>query len=531
MLSSLGHPTLLAHTSARAGRGPPARVACEAARGGDAPKAGFNQGGKKADASSRWQGVPSAQAARQRPQSAAPPVTREQEEEAAPSPGISPADIAPLSKEEMSRTVRGVVLAGGQTNNPLTRHRAMPAVPLGSSLLMIDVPLNLCLQAGVNKIYVLTQFQSHTLNSHIAASYPGMKFGPPDSLAWVDVLAAQQTVTEREWYQGSADAVRKNIVELKDEARGISPARDYVLMSGSAVYNMDFGKLVAFHREKNADVTLVMHPCAEAAARSKGIAQVHPSSGKVLKFQEKPSQEDLAGLRRDDAKAAPGAEFLANMGVYVFKREALFRLVNRPQQMHIGHHVIPNALAQELKVYAFQHDGYWRDVSSLEDFFETNLDFADPEALMGLTDGMVGRKALALPPSSMHEGVELENVVLGDGSVLVGCKISNSVLGKGAYVGRGTRVESSLLLGNAAWMSDSNRREALERGEPVFGVGENCYLRRCVVDENACIGNNVQVINKNGVREADRAADSGFMIQDGIVVVMRNAVIPDGIVI
>lgn len=429
----------------------------------------------------------------------------------------------------MSRTVRGVILAGGETKNPLTKYRAMPAVPLGSSLLMVDVPVNNCLQAGINKIYVLTQFQSHTLNSHIAASYPPMKLGAPDQQAWVDVLAAQQTVTEREWYQGSADAVRKNLGELKDEARGITPARDYVILSGSAVYKMDFQKLVAFHREKNADVTIAMHTCGEADARTKGIAQVHPSSGKVMKFLEKPTADDLGSLRREDAAAAPGAEFLASMGIYVFKREALFRLIDRPQLVHIGHHVIPNALAQEMKVYAYQHDGYWHDVSSLKDFFETNLDLADPDALMGTIDDMTGRRGASLPPAMMQD-VELDRVIVGDGSVLVGCKISNSVLGESTYVGRGTIVENALILGNGAWMSDLDRKQALERGDRVYGVGDNCFLRRCVVDENATIGNNVQIINKSGVAEADRS-ESGFMVQDGIVVVMRNAVLPDGIVI
>ncbi|KAL4420196.1 hypothetical protein ABPG77_011412 [Micractinium sp. CCAP 211/92] len=467
--------------------------------------------------------VPSAQAARQQApqavQSAPVPETE-----------VPPSRVPPLNKEEMSRTVRAVILAGGETKSPLTKYRAMPAVPLGSSLLMVDVPLNNCLVSGVNKIYVLTQFQSHTLNSHIAASYPPMKFGGPDQQAWVDVLAAQQTVTEREWYQGSADAVRKNLGELRDEARGVTPARDYIILSGSAVYNMDMARLVAFHREKNADVTIAMHAVSEDDARGKGIAQVHPSSCKVMRFVEKPSADDLHTLRRDSAKAQPGSEYLANMGIYVFKREALFRLVDRPQLVHIGHHVIPNALAQEMKIYAYQHDGYWHDVSSLKDFFETNLDLADPDALMGAMDHMTGRKGSCLPPATMH-GADLDRVIVGDGSVLVGCKISNSVLGECTYVGRGTRIEHSLVLGNGAYTNDSIREEARETGKIVYGVGENCYLRRCVVDENASIGNNVQIINKSGVKEADRSEDSGFMIQDGIVVIMRNAVIPDSVVI
>lgn len=441
-----------------------------------------------------------------------------------------------IDTDEMSRTVRAVILAGGESRNPLTRYRAMPAVPLGSSLLLIDVPINNCLKAGVNKIYVLTQFQSHTLNSHIAASYPPLRFGGPNKQAWVDVLAAQQTVTEKEWYLGSADAIRKNITELKDESRGISPATDYIILSGSAVYNMDFSQLIAAHREKNADITIAMHPVSAELAPSKGIGKVHHASCKVMKFEEKPDRETLASFRRDPSQiTGAGGEYLANMGIYVFKREALFRLMSPGKKAavtHIGHHVIPNALAQEMKVYAYQYEGYWQDVSTLADFYQANLDLAAPESKTQVLrwDGMISAKGSMLPPAFFHD-TTVENVVIGDGAVLVGADVRNSVVGECVYVGRGTTVRDSLLLGNSQWLSDSLRREAIARGERVYGVGENCELRSCVVDENVRIGDNCRIVNAEGVREADHAKTGGFMIQDGIVVVMRNAIVKDGTVI
>lgn len=444
---------------------------------------------------------------------------------------------APLSidPENLSRTVRAVILAGGETRNPLTRYRAMPAVPLGSSLMLIDVPINNCLKSGINKIYVLTQFQSHTLNSHIAASYPPLRFGGPNKQAWVDVLAAQQTVTEKEWYLGSADAIRKNITELKDESRGIEAASDYIILSGSAIYNMDFSQLIQAHRDKNADITIAMQPVGADVAPSKGIGKVHHASSKVMKFEEKPDRETLASFRRDPSVAETGAEYLANMGIYVFKRDALFRLMSPHKKAavtHIGHHVIPNALAQEMKVYAYQYDNYWRDVSTLRDFYEANLDLAAPESKTRVLrwDGMISAKGSMLPPAFFHNST-VENVVIGDGAVLSGCTVRDSVVGECVYIGKGSVVESSLLLGNGQWFSDKLRGEAIRKGERVYGIGENCELRGCVVDENTTIGNGVKIINREGVREADHAKNGGYMIQDGIVVVMRNATIPDGTVI
>lgn len=436
----------------------------------------------------------------------------------------------PLS-EDLSRTVRAVVLAGGETKNPLTRYRAMPAVPLGSSMLMIDVPLNNCLRAGINKIYVLTQFQSHTLNAHLATKYPVAPFGGPDRQGWVDVLAAQQTAEQAEWYRGSADAIRRNMNELADEARGTTPATDYVILSGAAVYHMDVAALVEAHRQRGADITIALHAVPEADAPALGIAKMHAASGRILKFEEKPDPESLPSMRSDPAVP----EYLASMGVYVFKREALFKLLT-PRKAeaisHIGHHVLPAALAQEMGVYGWRHGGYWHDVASLRDYYDANLALASPwpTIAMSQVDGLVASAGSCLPPASINN-VTLENVLLGDGSVLRGCTVRNSVLGPSTYVGRSSVLDGVLLLGNSSYMSHGQRSEALARGDRVFGVGERCDLRRCVVDENVSLGNDVRIVNAGCISEADRADSDGFMIEDGIVVVMRDAHIADGTVI
>lgn len=428
-----------------------------------------------------------------------------------------------------------MVLAGGETRNPLTRYRAMPAVPLGSSLLLVDVPINNCLRAGINKIYVLTQFQSHALNSHIASSYPPINFSGPDGANWVDVLAAQQTVMEKEWYRGSADAIRRNISELKDEARGIAPATDYIILSGSGIYNMDLGRVLAYHRARNADITICTHLVDESVAPTKGIVQVHHSSGKVLKFEEKPTAASLKAL--DGAKGdKEAAKYLANMGVYVFKRDALFDLLSPSKSSaitHIGHHVIPNALAQGLKVHGYQYHGYWRDVSSLRDYYEANLEMASVNSPLKQleVEGAVTAKGRQLPPAMMQGEVHVSNSLLDDGVVLANCTVTDSVVGQQVFVGRNSVVEKSLLLGSPYWTSESIRSANIAAGKRVYGVGNDCHLRGCVVDENATIGDGCRLTNAEGVQEADRASSHGYMIQDGIVVIMRNADIAPGTVI
>lgn len=431
----------------------------------------------------------------------------------------------------LSKTVRAVILAGGEQNNPLTRHRAMPALTLGSSVKLIDIPIQSCMAAGINKIYVLTQFQSQQLNSHIAATYPPYRFGGPDSLAWVDVLAAQQTKTQKEWYKGSADAVRRNLAELMDEARGVTPASDYVLLSGSAAYTLDVAQLVARHRERHADVTIAVHPVGVELAVTKGVTKVD-GEGWVLDFVEKPSMDEIDGLVAANSEAGH-PEFLASMGVYVFKRSALLKLLSAPapdgtSATHIGHHVVPAAVLGGLKVLAHVHTGYWHDISSLGDFYDANLELTRPEAPLNAlrSDGAAVARGSMLPPAQMHDA-EIENAIVGDGAVLVGCTVRDSVIGECVYVGRGSVIERTVSLSNAVWASNSLRAAAEAEGRRVYGIGRDCLLRGVIVDENATIGDGSRLINKDGVLEADRT-DVGLIIKDGIVVALRDSIVPAG---
>lgn len=457
---------------------------------------------------------------------ATPPVNGKERRNLMEQFSVHEENITGVEKSTMGRSTRAVVLAGGETTNPLTRFRAMPAVQIGSSMLLVDIPINNCLRSGINKIYVLTQFHSHGINSHIAASYPPIHFGGPLGDMWVDVLAAQQTTTKKEWYKGSADAIRKNLNELKDESRGIEPATDYVILSGSAMYNMDLAKVVASHRLLQADVTICTHLVSQDVARTKGVLRVDNCS-KVLSFEEKPND-----LYLDRARYQDSGKYLANMGVYVFKREAMLDLLDPAKSdvvTHIGHHVIPNALSKGMNVHSYQHKGYWQDVSTLKDYYEANLALASPEAPIKMfeVDGAVSAKGSMLPPSKMQGTVKVSESILGDGTFLVDCEIRNSVVGECIFVGAGSCIEDSLLLGSPFWTSEILRENALRANERVFGVGKNCVLRKCIVDENVSIGDNCMLTNTENVQEADFSSD-GYMIQDGILVLLRNAEIPDG---
>ncbi len=433
----------------------------------------------------------------------------------------------------MGSTTRAIILAGGEQRNPLTQYRAMPAVPIGSCMMLIDVPINNCLSAGINKMYVLTQFQSHQINSHIASAYPPQGFG--HTSGWVDVLTAQQTISAKEWYKGSADAIRRNLMELKDEARGVEPAEDYVIMSGSAMYNMDISRVVGFHRMKNADITICSLQVGADAASTKGVV-VADEVGRVSGFHEKPGTR-VSDLLNDDYQV------LASMGVYVIKRDVMLRLLEdddsspmggRPME-HIGHHMIPAALETGARVFTYEHDGYWKDVSTLRDYYEANIALTSksktPIKFFELERAISEKKGKMLPPAKMCGSVYIDESILGDGSILSdGCVSRRSIIGENVLVGAGSIIEDSLLLGSPVWTSESQREAAKARGDLIFGVGRNSMLRRCVVDENAYIGDGCVVRNDAGVVEADRSSE-GYMIQDGLIVVLKNAVIPDGTVI
>jgi glucose-1-phosphate adenylyltransferase len=288
---------------------------------------------------------------------------------------------------------------------------------------------------------------------------------------------------------------------------------------------------VGYHRIKKADITICSHWVTADAAKEKGVVLVDPV-GRVTGFHEKPGAR-VGALLNEDSQA------LVNMGVYVFKRDAMLRLLEEGESKgpmeHIGHHVIPAALETGARVFAYEHEGYWRDVSTLRDYYEANIALTStskaPIKFFELERAISSKKGKMLPPAKLCGSVEVDESILGDGCILSdGCVSRRSIIGENVLVGAGSVIEDSLLLGSPVWTSEWQRDEAKARGDLVFGVGRNVHLKGCVVDENAYVGDGCVIKNADGVREADRSTD-GYMIEDGIVVVLRNAVIPDGTVI
>lgn len=447
-------------------------------------------------------------------------------------PRTAPVEAVPA--EDLAETTIAVILAGGPSNNALARSRAMPAVPLGSNLKLIDIPLSNCIRSGINKMYVLTQFNSHSLNQHISCSYPPATFGGLYQESFVDVLTATQTVHDKSWYKGSADAVRRNLETLLEPYKGEFVPDDVLVLSGQALYNMDFQKVVGYHRANKADVTIVTTSVDFEDARHRGVCKVS-TDNRILQFIEKPTPTQLKELAYCSQYASNSQPFEASTGVYVFKREVLEHLLsgeafadgNGAGKYHFGHHVLPSAIQEGLKLVSYHNYGFWKDVSSLRDYYEANLAMTldNPPVKMFDVEAAIQSKGTCLPPVTFNN-CDVKQTLVGEGSVLRGARLSRCVLGRNVFIQPGTLIEDSLILGNDTYLDDKSRDVQRAAGQPVVGIGRNCHIRNAIIDENVSIGDNVVIHNAQHIKEADHT-DEGYMIQDGLVVVISGAKIPD----
>ncbi len=427
------------------------------------------------------------------------------------------------------KRVLGIILGGGAGTRlyPLTKRRAKPAVPLAGKYRLIDIPVSNCINSEIYKIYVLTQFNSASLNRHISRTYNGNGMGANDS--FVEVLAAQQTPENPDWFQGTADAVRQYIWMLQEW-----DVDEYVILSGDHLYRMDYRKFVERHRETGADITLSVVPMDEKRASDFGLMKID-ASGRVIDFCEKPKGDALAamqvdttilGLNAEEAKASP---YIASMGIYVFKKEALIKLLRQnPDYTDFGKEIIPNA-AKENNIQAYLFKGYWEDIGTIESFYDANLALTHqpaPAFSFYEEDAPIYTRHRFLPPSKFLDAQVTESIV-GEGCILKQCRIHHSVLGVRSRVEEGCIIEDSLLMGADYYqnVADANTKEYV----PI-GIGKNTTIRRAIIDKNAHIGRDVQIVNKDRVEDADRE-NLGFIIRNGIVVVVKNAIIPDGMII
>ncbi len=428
------------------------------------------------------------------------------------------------------KKVLAIILGGGAGTRlyPLTKLRAKPAVPLAGKYRLIDIPVSNCINSEIYKIYVLTQFNSASLNRHIARTYNFSGFND----GFVEVLAAQQTPENPNWFQGTADAVRQYIWLLEEWN-----VDEYLILSGDHLYRMDYRQFVQRHRDTGADITLSVVPMDERRASDFGLMKID-NSGRVVDFSEKPKGQDLVkmqvdttllGLTSEQAKKQP---YIASMGIYVFKKEVLIKLLKESlEQTDFGKEIIP-ASAQDYNVQAFLFDGYWEDIGTIEAFYDANLALTrQPQPPFSFYDeaAPIYTRSRYLPPSKLLDCKVTESII-GEGCILKSCQIQHSVLGVRSRIEAGCSIEDSLIMGADFYQPFAEQQSNCDNGNVPLGIGSNTTIRRAIVDKNAHIGCDVRIINKDRVEEANRE-DQGFYIRSGIVVVLKNAVIADGTII
>ena len=427
------------------------------------------------------------------------------------------------------RNVLAVILGGGAGTRlfPLTKERSKPAVPLGGKYRLIDIPVSNCINSDVTKIFVLTQYNSASLNRHIARTYRFSQFAD----AFVEILAAELTPESPQWFQGTADAVRQVLPHINDW--GIDTL---LILSGDHLYRMDYRIFLARHYETDADVTVSVIPCRRDVASDFGLLKTD-STGRITEFREKPKGEALDEMRVDttglglspaDALTRP---FLASMGIYVFKYDRLVEFLAKDKgAMDFGREIIPTAIKMG-HVQGFMFDGYWEDIGTIAAFYEANLDMTSPIPKFNFfdADAPIYTRARYLPPSKLHN-CEVQDSIVTEGCIINGATITRSVVGLRSRIDRGARIESSILLGADYYQSLDDMREETADGIPHIGIGSNTLIRRAIIDKNARIGSNVRLVNESGVENADDP-DGSYYIRDRIILVPKNSRVKDGTVV
>jgi glucose-1-phosphate adenylyltransferase len=428
------------------------------------------------------------------------------------------------------KKVLSIILGGGAGTRlyPLTKLRAKPAVPVAGKYRLIDIPVSNCINSEIFKIYVLTQFNSASLNRHIARTYNFTGFNE----GFVEVLAAQQTPENPNWFQGTADAVRQYLWLMEEW-----DVEEYLILSGDHLYRMDYRHFIQRHRETGADITLSVIPIDERRASDFGLMKID-DSGRVIDFSEKPKGEALTqmqvdtsvlGLSKEQAKQQP---YIASMGIYVFKKDVLFKLLREgTERTDFGKEIIPDA-SKDYNVQAYLFDDYWEDIGTIEAFYHANLALTQqPQPPFSFYDekAPIYTRARYLPPSKLLECQVTESII-GEGCILKNCRIQHSVLGVRSRIESGCVIEESLLMGADFYQASVERQCSLAENDIPVGIGTDTIIRGAIIDKNARIGHDVKIINKDNVQEAEREAQ-GFYIRSGIVVVLKNAVIPDGTII
>ncbi|MFN4123037.1 MAG: glucose-1-phosphate adenylyltransferase [Flavobacteriales bacterium] len=424
----------------------------------------------------------------------------------------------------MSKLIKMVclILGGGQGTRlyPLTHDRSKPAVPIGGKYRLIDIPISNCINSGVKRMFVITQFNSASLNQHIKNTYHFDVFNS----GFVDILAAEQTPASKNWFQGTADAVRQSMHHLKNHDH------DYILiLSGDQLYQMNLKHMAEYHVAQNADLTIATIPVKAQDATEFGIMKVN-KQGMIDRFIEKPAKELLPDWISDVPKEQKNQKkvYLASMGIYIFSKHAIKRLFEEnPEAIDFGKGIIPASIRSGYKVASYMYDGYWTDIGNIRSFYEANLELTDPIPQFNLFDNqnIIYTRPRLLAPSKIF-GTKFIRSVMAEGCIVNASKVERSIIGIRSRIGKQTVIKKSILMGNDYYQTLEEM--AANMDEIHMGIGNNCYIEQTIVDKNCRIGNNVKIVGADNLPQTDTDT---YSIVDGIVVIKKGAVIPDGTVI
>ncbi|MBA4150173.1 MAG: glucose-1-phosphate adenylyltransferase [Verrucomicrobia bacterium] len=425
-----------------------------------------------------------------------------------------------------TNNVLSIIMGGGQGTRlfPLTRDRSKPAVPLAGKYRLVDIPISNCINSGLKRVYLLTQFNSASLHRHISQSYKFDHF----SGGFVEILAAEQTFSSTSWYQGTADAVRKNLTHF------LNHDFDYALiLSGDQLYRMDFRKILTQHIESDADLTIATLPVPRAEAQSLGILQTD-SEHRITRFVEKPKEDDVLDSLKIDPElyekfGIQGNEefFLASMGIYVFKRDVLLRLLDNTHT-DFGKHIIPGAIETH-RVYSHIFQGYWEDIGTIRSFFQANLDLVAELPRFNFFDmnSPIFTRPRFLPGSKIN-GAAIDHAIISDGCIINHARIAHSIIGIRSFVHEGCLLNRTILMGADYYESETSIHHYESSGIPRIGIGQNTRIENAIVDKNARIGSNCIISPAGKPENYDHAL---YYIRDGILIIPKNGIIPHGTVV
>ncbi len=426
-------------------------------------------------------------------------------------------------------SVIAVILGGGRGTRlfPLTRDRAKPSVPIAGKFRLVDIPISNCLHSGFDRIYVLTQFNSVSLNRHIAQAYRFDSY----RRGFVQILAAQQTLIGEKWYQGTADAVKHNQPYILNPR---FPDNYVLILAGDHLYRMDYRKMLQVHTESKAAITVSVIPVRKEDTNGLGILQAD-KNGRIVNFVEKPqTEEELLPLRVDPEVFTAqgiephGREYIASMGIYIFNRDILQNALQDDANMDFGKDIIPKSI-QTLPISAYFFDSYWEDIGTIRSFYHANIALTDTSPAFNFYDEQApiytNRRHL---PSTKVNSSSVRSSILSEGSIVDDSELDRTIVGIRSIISNGTRIYQSVLMGADYYESEASRAKNAKEGTPNLGIGHNCLIQNAIIDKNARIGNNSVLVNQEGIDSHD---GENYYIRDGIVIVPKDAAIPPETVI